>query len=318
MPNLLLFSLIFVISLATLIKASDFFTNAAEKFGILIGFSPFIVGVTIVSVGTSLPELISAIISIFQNSSEIVVSNVIGSNITNIFLIIAVASIIGTKGKPIKMTYNLVNVDLPLFVGSAFLLALTIWDKKFSSGEALLLIVSYVMYLFYTIKTSEEAQTKKYNNSKKTTVVLAKQILIIILSSTFIYLGARYTIYSIIKLSEILNIGKEIIAVSVVALGTSLPELTVTISAASKGKAEIAIGNVLGSNIFNAFIVMGIPGLISSLTIPETVLIAALPTMIAGTILLFFATQDKQFTIWEGWLFFIFYCWFIGTTFNLI
>ena len=114
------------------------------------------------------------------------------------------------------------------------------------------------------------------------------------------------------------NIGKEIIAVSAVALGTSLPELVVTINAAKKGQEEVAIGNVLGSNIFNTFMVMGIPGLVGRLTIPETVLTGGVPTLLAGTFLLFFATQDKKLTIWEGWLFLIMYGWFIGTTFNLI
>ncbi len=121
-----------------------------------------------------------------------------------------------------------------------------------------------------------------------------------------------------IKISEIVNIGKEIIAVSAVAVGTSLPEFIVSVNAALKGKAELSVGNVVGSNIFNAFIVMGIPGLIGKLTIPDTVILSAIPVLIAGTLLLFFATQDNKLTKWEGWLFIIFYGWFIGDTFHLL
>ncbi|NEP60406.1 MAG: calcium/sodium antiporter [Symploca sp. SIO2G7] len=321
MPELIIPCVLFVVSLFILVKASDFFTDAAEKVGLFIGLSPFIIGVTIVSIGTSLPELISSILAVVQNSSEIVVSNVVGSNIANIFLIIGTASIMSTK--VLSITYDLVSVDLPLFVGSAFLLALVIRDNSFSTGEAWLLILGYLMYLFYTIKGSEENE-QEANEEPSSTIVqknpgfLLRQIIIIIVSAIFLYLGANYTIDSLIKISEVLNIGKEIIAVSAVALGTSLPELIVTISAGIKGQAEIAVGNVIGSNIFNTFMVMGVSGLIGNLVIPETVLGNGMPTMVAGTILLFFATQDKKLTQWEGWLFFIFYGWFIGQTFNLI
>ncbi|NEQ68763.1 MAG: calcium/sodium antiporter [Symploca sp. SIO1B1] len=321
MPELITPCVIFVVSLFILVKASDFFTDAAEKVGLFIGLSPFIIGVTIVSIGTSLPELISSILAVLQNSSEIVVSNVIGSNIANIFLIIGTASIMSTNS--LSITYDLVSVDLPLFVGSAFLLALIIGDENFSTGEAWLLILGYLMYLFYTIKGSEENEQEANEEPSSTRVnqssgFLFRQIIIIIVSAIFLYFGANYTIDSLIKISEILNIGKEIIAVSAVALGTSLPELIVTISAGLKGQAEIAVGNVIGSNIFNTFMVTGVSGLIGNLVIPKAILGNGLTTMVAGTILLFFATQDKKLTQWEGWLFFIFYGWFIGTTFNLL
>ncbi|NES23649.1 MAG: calcium/sodium antiporter [Symploca sp. SIO3E6] len=321
MPELITPCVIFVVSLFILVKASDFFTDAAEKVGLSIGLSPFIIGVTIVSIGTSLPELISSLLAVAQNSSEIVVSNVVGSNIANIFLIIGTASIMSTNA--LSITYDLVSVDLPLFVGSAFLLALIIGDENFSTGEAWLLILGYLMYLFYTIKGSEDNEQEAKEEQDSTIVnrnsgFLLRQVIIIIASAIFLYLGANYTIDSLIKISEILNIGKEIIAVSAVALGTSLPELIVTISAGTKGQAEIAVGNVIGSNIFNTFMVMGVSGLIGNLVIPKAVLDNGLTTMVAGTILLFFATQDKKLTQWEGWLFFIFYGWFIGTTFNLL
>ncbi|MDE5071993.1 MAG: sodium:calcium antiporter, partial [Trichodesmium sp. St5_bin8] len=109
MPNLIIWLIIFIVSLFVLIKASDFFTDAAEKIGISLGISPFLVGVTIVSIGTSLPELVSSIIAVYQNSSEIVFGNVMGSNIANIFLIIGTASLISS---PLKILYELVNVDL--------------------------------------------------------------------------------------------------------------------------------------------------------------------------------------------------------------
>ncbi len=141
----------------------------------------------------------------------------------------------------------------------------------------------------------------------------------LILSSIGLYLGAKYTIGSVVKISELLQIGVEIIAVTAVAVGTSLPELLiVTISLAVKKNPEMAIGNVLGSNIFNTFVVMGIPGLMGNIIIPETILQQALPLMVVATILFVFATQDKQVTKWEGLLFFVFYTWFIGKLFHFV
>ncbi len=318
MPDLILYIAIFVISLAVLIKSSDYFTDAAEKFGLLIGLSPFIIGVTIVSIGTSLPELISSLFAVFSNSSEIVIGNVVGSNIANIFLVIGTASVISYK-QSINITYNLIRVDLPLFVGSALLLALEVWDREFTKGEAWLLLLGYLMYVFYTLNGTEEQEATENDSEepiKRNSKIVIIQLLIIIISAIFLDLGAKYTIDSVIKISEVLEYGKEIIALTAVALGTSLPELIVTVNASLKGKAELAVGNVLGSNVFNTFVVMGVPGLIGTLTIPKTVIMGGLPTMIAGTILLFFVAQDQQLTVWEGWLFFIFYGWFIGQTFG--
>ena len=329
-PILLL--VIFIVSLAILVKASDFFTGVAEKIGIFFGMDPFIVGVTIVAVGTSLPELVSSILAVLQGASEVVVGNVVGSNIANIFLIIGIAGVISTaspgkeRGRELNIEYDLVSVDLPLFVGSAFLLSLAILDQQFSRVESGIFILGYLIYLFYTLDTSKPETIATDSATDGATVELAadkqptyllKQIGILVFSSIFIFLGAKYTISSLISLSEILNIGKEIIAVSAVAVGTSLPELIVTINAAMRGNAEIAIGNVLGSNIFNIFMVMGIPGLIGHLSIPESVLFSAVPVLLAGTLLMFFVTQDRKLTSWEGWLFFLFYVWFIATTFNL-
>ena len=314
MQNLIIWLIIFIVSLFVLIKASDFFTDAAEKIGISLGISPFLIGVTIVSVGTSLPELISSITAVYQNSSEIVFGNVMGSNIANIFLIIGTASLISS---PLKILYELIHVDLPLFVGSAFLLGLTVLDSNFSINEAIICILGYVVYVFYTISSGkEEQQSETIDTSQKSFPV--KQIVIVIVSALFVFFGATYTIKSVTKISEILEIGKELIALSAVALGTSLPELIVTISAASKGNPEIAVGNVLGSNIFNSLIVMGIPRLTGKLEIPDDVLGSGLLVLLVGTILFFFVTQDKQVTRWEGLIFFIFYGWFIGNIFGLV
>jgi len=314
-------TIIFIISLAVLIKASDYFTGAAEKIGLYFGLPPFIVGVTIVAIGTSLPELISSIAAVLNYSSEIVISNVVGSNITNIFLILGLAAIIGKKA---KLTYELIHVDLPLLAASAFLLAITAWDGVFSLPEALLCLAGAVIYFIYAVNTEKEHKNSVMGKQAKSLLKekekrFDKQLLAgLLISGTFIYLGAEYTVKAVIQLSELLKIGKDIIAISVVALGTSLPELMVAISAAKKGKPEMAVGNVLGSNIFNSLAVMGVPALFGTLIIPASILGFGLPMMILATLLYFFTTQDREITRWEGWMFIVFYLFFIGKLFNLL
>ncbi|MDY7024084.1 MAG: calcium/sodium antiporter [Cyanobacteriota bacterium] len=315
MAELWIWVLVFVVSLAVLIKFSDIFTETAGKIGVFLGLSPFLVGVTIVAIGTSLPELVSSIFAITQGATEIIPSNVIGSNIANIFLIIGVATVISS---PLKISYNLLDVDLPLFVGSAFLLYFTLSNGRFSRVEAILCILGYLIHLAYTIRCGQIETPTVSSQIGHRSKYLLKQSLILIFCTMFMFLGANYTIKSITEIADILEIGKELVAISAVAIGTSLPELAVTISASRRGDAEVAIGNVLGSNIFNSLIVMGVPGLIDNLIVPDTIIKDGLPMLLAATLLFFFVTQDKKVTKWEGWLFFVLYAWFIGNLFNLV
>jgi cation:H+ antiporter len=319
MLDLVLWIGIFVMALAVLIKASDYFTDSAEKIGIYFGLPAFIIGVTIVAVGTSLPELLSSIFAVLSDSSEIVVGNVIGSNIANIFLVLGVAAIIAKK---LEVTYELVHVDLPMLIGSAFILAITIWDGVFTSLEAIICLLGLIIYVWYTIKVgkeheaTEKAVKKKKREEKK--IFPWKELGIFLISMIFIFIGAKYTIESVINLSSILEIGKETIAITAVALGTSLPELVVSIQAARKGRAEMAVGNILGSNIFNSYAVMAIPAFVGTLVIPETILTFALPAMLIATLLYYFITQDRQITKWEGALLILFYVLFIGKVIGLL
>jgi len=298
----------FVVSLAVLVKASDWFTQSAEQIGRGIGISPFIIGVTIVAFGTSLPELISSIMAVKLGASEIVVGNVLGSNITNIFLIFGLTAIFS---KNILLKYDLAIVDLPLLLGTTMLLALMIWDGEFSQIESVLCILGLIVYLVYAANAGSKEKTKDHPKTK----IGFRPWIMLLISGVIVYLGARFTVDAIIRLSDAFKVGKEVIAGSAVALGTSLPELTVSISAARKGTPEMAIGNILGSNIFNAFGVMGISALFGKLIIPIDMIREALPIMLIATFLFYFITQVKRVTRWEGALLLIFYIYYLSQLF---
>jgi len=298
----------FAVSLIVLLKASDFFIDSAEKIGLSLGISPFIIGVTIVAFGTSLPELATSIASVLANDSAIVVSNVVGSNITNIALVLGLVAIIGKK---IELEYNVWHIDMPFLWGSAFLLWLVLQDGEYAMHEALLFLCGIVLFLAYSFKT-DKADT----NDRP--VVAPVTYLILIGGGIGVWLGAEYTIVAVKELSSKAGISPELIAQTVIAFGTSLPEIVVSIAAVRKGQASIAIGNVLGSNIFNTYIVMAIPSFFGSLIIPEIIMTTSIPIMIMVTILFGVITNNRKITRWEGFLLLMFYAFFLMDNVNRV
>lgn len=298
---------LFVVSLAVLLRASDWFVDSAEEIGLSLGISPFIIGLTIVAFGTSLPELATSIASVTRGESEIVVSNVVGSNITNIALVLGLVAVVVGR---IEQEYNIWHIDMPYLWGSAFLLWFTLQDLNFSLFEVFLFILGIIVFLSYSIKADVN------NNEEKPEKAGWRAYLFMVIGGVLVWLGADYTIQAISKLSAIAGIDPEIIALSAVALGTSLPEVIVSLNAARKGKTSIAIGNVLGSNIFNTYIVMSIPRMIGPLEIPVDIQSFYLPLMIAMTILFGIMTNNRKVTRWEGAVLLIFYLFFVGEMFR--
>jgi cation:H+ antiporter len=265
---------------------------------------------------------VSSIFAVVEGSPEIVVGNAVGSNVTNIFLVLGLAAILGGR---LFVRRDIVKVDLPMLASSAALLGLTALDGTISRIDGVLLFAGAIIYAVYGLRISRPsaaAQAEieasvvediKVERSRLRPLVLLK----LIGGVAVLYFAAEYTIKSVIELSTLLGVGADVIAISAVALGTSLPELVVSVVAARRGKLEIAIGNVLGSNIFNSFAVVGIPALIAPLPVTNLVLMVGLPFMGVGTVLYFFMAQDREVTRWEGMPLVLFYILFLGKLFKL-
>ena len=308
-------------SLVILIKSSEYFIKAAKKIGHAIGMPAFIIGLTILAIGTSLPELIASILSVLSNSSEIVVGNVIGSNIANIFLVIGITAI---AYKKIKIKRKIANIDIIFFIGSALLFTATILDGVFAFHESILFIAFIIVY-FFCISRNKNNKRKddKYKEIKNLARDTDKHdnwetFAILIINAILIYISAKYTVESIIQISDFLVIGKEVIAASVIAIGTSLPELTVSLQAAKRKHFDMMAGNIIGSNIFNILAVMGIPALFGTLIIPQGLILFALPMMLIATVLYLVMIKDRKITNWEGMVFILFYLLFMLRLFGLI
>jgi len=299
---LITFILIFLASLTLLLIASDKFVDAAENIGLAMGIPSFIVGVTIIAVGTSLPELATSIASVFSGTSEIVVANVVGSNVTNILLVLGATAVVG---KGISLDYDVMTTDMTKLIASAFLLYFMLIDGTLSTFDCIIMLAALVIFLASSFSVKSEDEEDKPSLRPIDFGILA-------IASVFIFLGAKYTIYGLENIASLLEIPPHIIAITAVALGTSLPEVVVSITAARKGKHAMAVGNVLGSNIFNTYAVMGITGLIGNLTIPQDAIVLSIPFMIAATILFAISCMTKHISKYEGWLFLLLYIFFIA------
>lgn len=312
---ILLWLSVFAASLTLLIFSSDWFIGAAEKIGRLFKIPSFVIGVIIVGIGTSLPELATSIVSVLRGTSEIVVGNAFGSNITNICLVMGIGAV---AGKKFDLKFDILRADIPFLIASAILMSLMIMDRNFTIPEALISLVLLTLYIYTSFKQGgieEEIEDFEENHSDKVTVLTW---IMLFLAPVLIAVGASWTIKAVISISEIFGIATELIALSAVALGTSLPEVMVTIQAAKRGNPEMAVGNVIGSNIFNTLAVMGIPALFGKLIIPEGIVSFTLPVFLGATVMLVVITSDKKIYRFEGIILLSFYLFFIGNLYGFI
>jgi cation:H+ antiporter len=327
-------SAVFIVSLALMIKSADWLLEKSEKMGLALGISPFIVGVTIVGAGTSFPELISGLMAVWQKATEIVVANAVGSNIANILLVIGISAVVARK---IEVHKSLIDLDLPLLAISTALTLGVVWDRQVTLAEAIFLLLTYAIYLTYTMKHKEEEDAgivarkdlpdivpsvvlkddKKEHKSIRRPKIKSNDLILLLAGIVGLFLGSKYLIKSVIELSLILNVTAGLIAITAVALGTSLPELLVSAKAAKRGKADIAIGNIFGSNVFNLLVVIGFPALFSTLVVDEKTFVIGIPVLVIATLVFVISGISRKIHIWEGLMYLALYILFIVKLFNI-
>lgn len=247
----------FVVGVLFLYKGSDLLVNGVSKVAVQLGISVLIISVLLVGFGTSAPEFAISAGAAIQNNSDISLGNIIGSCIANILLILGISSII----RPIKIQKRIIKREMPIVVSTTIILiifsALSLLDKYHLIGGLLFLI----FFLFFVLFFIYCAKKERDDNHKIETGKTAKNIIFIILGIALVIGGAWLLIESAVTIATILKISPFVIALSMVAIGTSLPELVVSSVAAFRGESDIAVGNVLGSNVFNIFLILGFAAL---------------------------------------------------------
>lgn len=278
-----------VLGFVFLIKGSDFFVDGASSIASLLKIPTIIVGLTIVAFGTSAPEAAVSITSSLTGSNAMAVSNVIGSNMFNLLMIIGISALIGD----LLMEKSTLNKDLPFLVGITLLVAgfiLIGWNISSIEGVILLiLLMAYVAYLIHTARKSDDS-----SKVEKAKLSLPKSIIFIIVGLIGIVLGGDLVVNSASDIAIALGMSETLVGLTIVAIGTSLPELVTSITALKKGENQLVIGNVIGSNIFNILFVLGASSAISSIPLNSS-MITDVIMMVAVTILCFIfgKTQDK-------------------------
>ena len=276
--SLIIASIILIIGFVLLTKGADYFIENSAAFAEDKGISPHIVGVTIVAFGTSLPELLVSVISSFQNHNDLALGNIVGSNISNLGLVLASASFIFhyTLRSRIEPEDN-ANKDSYVMLIAALLLVFFAQDNLISFSEGFLFFILYLLYLvslYFRSSKKPEWSESETNTSYS----------FLVGGLTSMLIGAQITINSAVEIASHLGVSEIVIGLSVVAIGTSLPELAGTVSAARMGHKEIAIGNVIGSNIANIFLVMGVLAMINAIKVEQWVLDVTLPLLILITV----------------------------------
>lgn len=297
---------VLVVALAVLLKGADVFVDQATGLARSLGVPQFLIGVTLVAVGTSLPELAAAIFSVLDGAGEFVAGTVIGSNVANICFIMGTAAL---AFRGVKVGPELAKADMPVMLLAAVALALTCLDGVFSLGEAIVFLAMYGMYIVYGIRQQKSSKEEKQGKFKPIV------ILWLALSAAAVYFGAQYTVTAVIRLTAILGLSDtSILALTLVAVGSSLPELVVTLNAAKKKFYDLSLGNVLGSNICNSFLVMGAPGLIAPLPVSQGVLMVGVPFMLGSSLLILVFAQSGNITRLAGGFLLAMFLLFLGKT----
>ena len=272
-----------------LIKGSDFFVDGASSIAAILKIPTIIVGLTIVAFGTSAPEAAVSITSSLTGNNAMAVSNVVGSNLFNMLMVIGVAALLGD----LLMEKSVLEKDLPFLVGITLLFAVFIvigWN--ISTIEGIILLVILAAYVFYLIRNAGQSGAANYVEKPKLTT--PKSILFIIVGLAGIILGGDLVVDSASSIAMALGMSETLVGLTIVAIGTSLPELVTSLTALKKGENQLVIGNVIGSNIFNILFVLGASSAISQIPLDSSMLIDVL-FMVAVTVLCFIfgKTQDK-------------------------
>lgn len=302
--------LFFVTGIVFLITGAEILVRGASRIATVIGISPLVIGLTVVAFGTSSPELAVSIKSTLSEQANIGLGNVIGSNIFNVLFILGLSALI----IPLQASKQLIRLDVPLMIGLSILVLLFSLDQNLGRTDGLILVLGLVVYfgyLFYQGKSDAPSQeTAEKSASSEGEQNWIKNIGFIIGGLILLIVGSRWLVDSAISLAQYLGVSELIIGLTIVAVGTSLPEVVTSIIAAFRGERDIAVGNIVGSNILNIMAVLGVTSLISptGIEVSNAVLSFDLPVMIAVA----FACLPIFFTggiisRWEGGLLLSYY-----------
>jgi len=265
-------SILFLIGgLVLLVLGGDYLVKASVGLSFKLNISKMVIGMTVVSFATSAPELLVSLQAALDGSPAIAINNVVGSNIANIALVLGVTALIG----PIAIDKSFYKLNWPVMVGFSLLLYYFLWnDNKLDTIEGGILLVGLIVFLIVLIKTSKGEEVPEEVDDALATVGYLKILLWLVLGGLALYFGSDLLVDGAIDLATKIGVSKAVISVTVIAIGTSVPELAASVIAALKGEKAISIGNLIGSNIFNIASVLGLTSMIKNIQVTDDNILA--------------------------------------------
>jgi len=306
--------ILFIIGLVALIVGAELLVRGASRLAVGFGISPLVVGLTVVAFGTSSPELAVSVGSALSGQADIALGNVVGSNIFNVLFILGVSALIGT----LVVAQQLIRLDVPLMIGVSILLLLLGLDGRIGLVDGLLLFAGIVVYTVFAVyqsrkesKLVEAEYDHEYGQDGRMGLWrILRNIGLVIVGLALLVVGARWLVDGAVSLARALELSELVIGLTIVAVGTSLPEVATSVIASLRGERDIAVGNIVGSNLFNIMAVLGLSAAVApnGVHVPVAALQFDIPFMIAVAVAclpIFFT--GYRIARWEGALFLAYY-----------
>lgn len=302
-----------IAGLVLLVAGAEVLVKGASRIAGALGISPLVIGLTVVAFGTSAPEMAVSVMSATQGNPDIALGNVVGSNICNVLLILGIASII----IPLVVQQQLIRLDVPVMIGVSLLVLLLGFDGRIAVWEGILFVLLGIAYTIFLIRMSRKETSKSVvqeyeqefgNEKKQRTLPLWLSVVFVLAGLVLLVLGSRWMVNAAVAIARVFEISDLVIGLTIIAIGTSLPEIATSVIAGLRGERDIAVGNVVGSCIFNIVFILGITAIAGGgIGVPVTALRFDIPVMIivAVACLPIFFTGNRL-DRWEG-IFFLFY-----------
>lgn len=290
---MLLEILLIIVGFVLLIKGADYLVEGASNIAKKFHIPEIIIGLTIVSIGTSMPELFVSLTSALEGYSDMAIGNVIGSNVCNLLLILGLSSVIRT----IKFQENTKKYEIPMcFIVSIIFMILCNIGDGISRIDALLLLVLFIGFISYTIVMGLKSQKEETKEEKKESVKIniVKNIIYVIGGIVALKFGGDFVVDNAVSIANRFNLSEKLISLTILAVGTSLPELVTSVTAAFKGNSDIAIGNIIGSNIFNMLLIIGASALIKPIIYNTSYNLDMVILLLGTSLLMLFPALSKN------------------------
>lgn len=284
---------------------AEWLVRGSARLAASLGVTPIVIGLTVVSIGTSAPELVVGLVAALRGNGDLVMGNVMGSNLANVGLILGLTAMV----RPLEVTGRVVRREIPIMVGITLLMFPLVMDRELDWPDGLLLLGVLGFYLLFVNRAASEespevlGEFQAYADEAKLTrrSVRWKDVGLIVGGSAGLVLGGRVIVGSAEFIALALGVSDLTIGLTVVAVGTSLPELATALVAAARNEADIAVGNIIGSNIFNLAAILGVVSVVTPVTVDRSVLVGELPAVLIMSLLAFPITRAAhRIRRWEG------------------